>query len=336
MKAIVYTESLPIDHPRSLFVRELPKPTPGPRDLLVRIHAIAVNPVDTKVRMRRQGTEQAPVVLGWDAAGLVEAVGSEVSLFKVGDAVMYAGDLNRAGAYAEYGVVDERIVGRKPERLSFAEAAALPLTAITAWECLFERLQVPFGKAPTNDALLIVGAAGGVGSIAVQLARTLTNLTVIGTASRPDSAAWVQRAGAHHVVSPHSLIEEMKRIGHAEVRYLLSLTATDQHWDALTTIAAPQGRLCLIDDPVALDVPRLKAKSVSLHYELMFTRSMFGTPDMIQQHKLLNEVASLVDAGLVHTTLGRNLGAMTVEALREAHALIESGKAIGKLVMEVV
>lgn len=351
MKVVAYTESLPATDPRSLFDHELPMPTPGPRDLRVRIRAIAVNPVDTKIRMRRAGTDDAPVVLGWDAAGVVDAIGAEVTLFKAGDEVMYAGDIGRAGTYAEYGLVDERIAGRKPSTLSFAEAAALPLTSITAWEALFDRLRLPRidagddatrgrdgaqGAQRADDALLVIGAAGGVGSIAVQLARQLTGLTVIGTASRPESQAWVTRCGAHEVVDHGAgLAAELERIGHPRVRHVLSLTHTDRHWDDIATLLAPQGQVCLIDDPGALDIGKLKQKAGALHWEFMFTRAMFQTDDMVEQHRLLCTVADMVDAGQLRTTLGRHLGTMDAARLREAHALIESGSAIGKLVLDV-
>jgi len=335
MKTVAYTDSLPITDERSLFDLDLPVPTPGPRDLLVRIKAISVNPVDTKVRMRRQGTAEAPVILGWDAAGIVEATGAEVTLFRPGDAVYYAGDIGRPGSNAEYGLVDERIAGRKPKTLSFPEAAALPLTAITAWECLFERLRLPIGKGRTDEAILIIGAAGGVGSIAVQLARRLTGLTIIGTASRPDSQRWVEQAGAHVVIDhTRPLSAELARIGQAAPRHILSLTGTAGHWEEIALSLAPQGQVCLIDDPAGLDVTKLKQKSGALHWEFMFTRSMFGTPDMIQQHHLLTEVAGLVDAGMIRTTLGQNFGAINAANLRRAHAAIETGRSIGKVVLE--
>lgn len=336
MKAIGYSESLPIAEDRSLFEFDAPKPAPGPRDLLVQVKAISVNPVDTKVRMRRAGTKEAPVILGWDAAGIVEAVGSEVSLFRKGDEVYYAGDITRPGSNAEFQLVDERIVGRKPKSLDFAAAAALPLTTITAWESLFDRLKIRIGKQPTDDAILIIGAAGGVGSIAVQLARRLTNLTVIGTASRPDTQEWVTKRGAHHVIDHgKKLSEELARIGVPQVRYIFSITQTDKHWDEIVASLAPQGEIVMIDDPaVAPDVMKFKGKAGALHIELMFARSMYRTPDMIQQHKLLTEVAGLVDDGLVKTTLGKNLGKISAANLRQAHALLESGSTIGKIVLE--
>lgn len=336
MKAIGYTNSLPSSDENSLFEFEATNPTPGPRDLLVKVKAISVNPVDTKVRMRRQGTKEAPVILGWDVAGVVESVGKEVTLFKAGDEVYYAGDITRAGGNAEYALVDERIAALKPKSLDFAGAAALPLTAITAWEALFDRLKIKIGKQMTNDAILIIGAAGGVGSIAVQLARRLTGLTVIGSASRPETAEWVKKLGAHHVIDHgKKLSEELERIGIPHVRYIFSITQTDRHWDEIVASLAPQGEICLIDDPKGpIDVMKFKGKAGALHIEMMFARSMHQTPDMIQQHKLLTEVAGLVDEGLVKTTLGQNLGRISAANLRKAHAALESGGTIGKVVLE--
>ncbi len=336
MKAVAYYHSLPADHAEALQDVELPAPTPGPRDLLVEVKAISVNPVDTKIRRNVAPTDGAAKVLGWDASGIVKAVGSEVSLFQPGDRVYYAGAINRAGANSELHVVDERIVGHMPKSLPFAEAAALPLTAITAWELLFERLQITQGNADQGQSLLIVGAAGGVGSILVQLARQLTGLTVIGTASRPETQAWVRQLGAHHVIDHRQpLSEELQRIGINQVTHVASLTQTDQHFAQLVEALVPQGRLALIDDPEqALDIMQLKRKSLSLHWELMFTRSLFETADMIEQHRLLQRVAELVDAGTLHTTLGEHFGSINAANLRRAHALLESGTAKGKIVLE--
>jgi zinc-binding alcohol dehydrogenase family protein len=292
--------------------------------------------VDTKIRSKVAPEDRQAKVLGWDAAGVVKAVSSEVSLFQPGEQVFYAGAINRAGANSELHLVDERIVGRMPGSLSFAQAAALPLTAITAWELLFERLQIAEGNSDRGQSLLVVGAAGGVGSILTQLARQLTGLTVIGTASRPETQAWVRELGAHQVID-HSkpLSEELKRIGIDRVSHVASLTQTDQHFDQLVEALAPQGRLALIDDPVQpLDVMKLKGKSLSLHWELMFTRSLFETADMIEQHRLLNRVSQLVDDGVLKTTLGEHFGTINAHNLRRAHALLESGRSRGKIVLE--
>ncbi len=336
MKAVAYYHSLPADHTDALQDAELPAPTPGPRDLLVEVKAISVNPVDTKIRRNVAPSDGDAKVLGWDVSGIVKAVGSEVRLFQPGDRVYYAGAINRAGANSELHVVDERIVGHMPNSLPFAEAAALPLTAITAWELLFERLQITQGNADQGQSLLIVGAAGGVGSVLVQLARQLTGLTVIGTASRPETQAWVRELGAHHVIDHRQpLSEELKRIGINQVTHVASLTQTDQHFAQLVEALAPQGRLALIDDPEQpLDIMQLKRKSLSLHWELMFTRSLFETADMIEQHHLLNRVAELVDAGTLRTTLGEHFGSINATNLRRAHALLESGTAKGKIVLE--
>ena len=335
MKAIAYYTSLPINDPKSLQDIELPEPIAGPRDLLVEVKAISVNPVDTKVRQNVAPENGAAKVLGWDVAGVVKAVGSEVTLFKAGDKVFYAGSIARAGGNSELHVVDERIVGHMPKSLGFAEAAALPLTAITAWELLFERLQVREGQADEGQSLLIVGAAGGVGSILTQLASRLTALKVIGTASRPETQAWAKALGADLVIDHRQpLSEALKHAGVAHVTHVASLTQTDQHLDQLVEALQPQGKLALIDDPKALDVSKLKRKSLSLHWEFMYTRSMFETPDMIEQHNLLNRVAELIDAGTLKTTLGEHFGVINAENLRRAHTLLESGKAKGKIVLE--
>ncbi|WP_422509097.1 zinc-binding alcohol dehydrogenase family protein [Stenotrophomonas sp. GZD-301] len=333
MKAVAYTQhGLPISDPRALVDITLPLPEPGPRDLRVQVRAISVNPVDTKVR--NGVAVDAPRVLGWDAVGIVDAVGSEVGLFQPGDAVFYAGAIGRPGSNAEYQLVDERIVGRKPASLDDAAAAALPLTAITAWELLFDRLRIAEGGGE-GQTLLVVGAAGGVGSILVQLARQLTRLTVIGTASRPDTQDWVYALGAHHVIDhTRPLTEGLARLGIAAVDHVASLTHTDQHYDQIVAALIPQGQLALIDDPGQLDVLALKRKSLSLHWESMFTRSSFDTPDLERQHVLLDRVADLVDAGVLRTTLGEHYGRIDAANLRRAHALIESHRARGKLVLE--
>ncbi|NUU65924.1 zinc-binding alcohol dehydrogenase family protein [Enterobacteriaceae bacterium BIT-l23] len=330
MKAIVYSQNgLPITDPQSLYETELPKPQPGAHDLLVKIRAISVNPVDTKVR--NGAPTDTPRILGWDAVGEVEAVGESVTLFQPGDEVFYAGSIVRPGAYAEYGLVDERIAGHKPRSLGDADAAALPLTSLTAWELLFDRLQV---GEKEDAALLIVGAGGGVGSIMTQLARQLTSLTVIGTASRPETAEWVKSLGAHHVID-HSrpLAEELKKIGIDQVRYVASLTHTDKHFPQIVEALAPQGRMGVIDDPEVLDVMPLKRKAVSLHWELMFTRAIFQTEDMQRQHEILENVSRLIDNGTLRSTLGDHYGQINAQNLRKAHALIESGKARGKIVL---
>jgi zinc-binding alcohol dehydrogenase family protein len=336
MRAVGYQKPQPISHPESLVDIHLPDPVAGGRDLLVQVHAVSVNPVDAKVRAGSAPAEgQDYKVLGWDASGIVQAVGPEVTLFQPGDRVWYAGSIARPGTNSELHLVDERIVGHAPGTLDFAQAAALPLTAITAWELLFDRLAIAPGKQPGGKTLLIIGASGGVGSILTQLAVRLTGLTVIATASRPETQAWVKELGAHHVIDHgQPIATELRRIGFHAVDYIVSLTQTDQHYGQIVEAIAPQGKFALIDDPASLDAMPLKRKSVSLHWELMFTRSLFGTPDMVGQHRLLNEVAALVDAGLVRTTLAERFGTINAANLRRAHALVESGKARGKVVLE--
>ncbi len=334
MRAVGYQESLPIDAEAALVDIILPKPVPTGRDLLVQVQAISVNPVDTKVRKRAKPEAGQWQVLGYDAAGTVIAVGPEACLFKPGDTVFYAGDLTRSGTNAELHLVDERIVGHKPVSLDWAQAGALPLTAITAWEALFDRLDVR-RPVPGSDSILIIGGAGGVSSIAIQLARQLTDLTVIATASRPETRAWVSSLGAHHVVD-HSkpLADQVGALGIGAPGFVFSTTNTDKHVAEIVKLIAPQGRFGLIDDPATLDVVPFKRKSVSLHWELMFTRSTFQTADMGAQGVLLNEVARLVDAGTLRTTLGENFGTINAANLKRAHALIESGRAQGKVVLE--
>jgi NADPH2:quinone reductase len=335
MRAVGYQDSLPIGSEASLVDIELPRPEARGRDILVSVRAVSVNPVDAKVRVRVQPEAESWKVLGWDAAGIIESVGPEVSLFKPGDEVFYAGALGRSGTNAEFHLVDERIVGRKPRSLSWSEAAAMPLTAITAWEALFDRLDVRKPVAGAAHAILIVGGAGGVGSIATQLARQLTNLTAITTASRPETIAWSQSLGAHHVVDHRKpLAAEVESLGIGAPAFAFSTTNTDTHMAEISKLIAPQGRFALIDDPKTLDVSALKPKSVSLHWEFMFTRSMFGTPDIAEQGKLLDEVARLVDSGTLRTTFGQSFGAINAANLRRAHALIESGRAKGKIVLE--
>lgn len=334
MKAIGYQQAQ-ASAAGSLHDITLPDPVAGGHELLVEIKAISVNPVDTKVRANMHPPAGEWKVLGWDAAGVVRAVGPDVTLFKPGDRVWYAGDISRQGTNAELHLVDERIVGYMPKSLDFAQAAALPLTSITAWEMLFDRLGLKQGKEPSNDRLLIIGASGGVGSIMTQLAHQLTAATVIGTASRLETQAWVRELGAQHVIDhSRSLVEELKQIGIDSVSHIVSLNSTDQHFEQIVEVIAPQGKFGLIDDPAPIDVNKLKRKSVSLHWELMFTRSLFATDDMIAQHHLLNEMATLVDAGVVRTTLAEHFGCINAANLMRAHALLQSGKSRGKIVLE--
>jgi zinc-binding alcohol dehydrogenase family protein len=335
MRAVGYYDSLPITEAASLLDLDLPKPAPQGRDLLVEVKAVSVNPVDTKVRMRAKAEGGTPVVLGWDAAGIVVATGPEATLFKPGDAVYYAGALNRPGTNAEFHLVDERIVGAKPATLGFAAAAALPLTSITAWEAMFDRLHVARVVPGAARAILIIGGAGGVGSIAIQLARALTDLTVIATASRPETRDWVQGLGAHHVIDHRQPIApQVAALGLGAPGFVFSTTNTGEHLADIVELIAPQGRFALIDDPKALDALPFKRKSVSLHWEFMFTRPVFGTADIEAQHALLTEVAKLVDAGRIRSTQTESFGPINAANLKRAHALLESGTARGKVVLE--
>jgi zinc-binding alcohol dehydrogenase family protein len=334
MKAIGFRQAGAIDRADALIDIDLPCPTPSGHDLLIEVQAISVNPVDTKVRKSAAPEAGQTRVLGFDAVGIVREVGPEVALFKIGDAVWYAGVIDRPGSNSEFQLVDERIVGAKPKSLAAADAAALPLTAVTAWELLFDRLQAPRAdNAPAS--LLVVGAAGGVGSILVQLARQLTDLTVIGTASRPETSDWVKQMGAHHVIDHRQpLAAQVAALNAPPVMYVASLTHTEQHYAQIVELLAPQGKFALIDDPAELiDIRQLKRKSISLHWELMFTRPLFKTADMQRQHDILNEVATLVDQGKLRSTAQKHLGKINAANLKEAHRLIETSSTLGKIVL---
>jgi NADPH2:quinone reductase len=338
MKAIGLSTSLPIDDPQSLFEFATETPTPGPRDLLVRVKAVSVNPVDWKQRQRvAQGvTLPEPRILGYDASGVVEAVGSEVTLFRPGDAVFYAGSMQRQGTNAELHLVDERIVGRKPATLTDAEAAALPLTSLTAWEAIFDRLKIPDRlRIPegggAGKTLLIVGGAGGVGSIAIQLAKQLTRLEVIATASRDETARWCRDLRADQIADHRDLVASVRGLGRQHVDFILCTNDFEGHWRSLCELIGPQGSICSILGAKQLDPGPLMGKSVTLAWELMFTRSSFGTEDMIEQHRSLDRVAELVDAGRIRTTLTRTLEGFTADNHRQAHRLVEAGQMIGKL-----
>jgi zinc-binding alcohol dehydrogenase family protein len=335
MKAVGYRKSLPIDAADALIDFETVKPEPKGRDLRVAVKAISANPVDYKVRKRAAPPEGETKILGYDAAGIVDAAGPDVTLFRPGDEVFYAGSILRQGTNSEFHLVDERIVGRKPKSLSFAEAAALPLTSITAWELLFDRLGAVPGKSVDPRTLLIVGGAGGVGSILIQLARRLTGLNVVATASRTESQKWCLDLGAHAVVDHAKPIkEQIERLRAPPVALVASLTNTGEHYKALAELMAPQGKYGLIDDPAEFNVAVFKGKAISVHWESMFTRSSFQTPDMIGQHDLLNDVSDLIDKGVLRTTLGQGFGTINATNLKRAHALLESGKSRGKIVLE--
>jgi NADPH2:quinone reductase len=335
MKAIGFKTSLPKTDENSLIEFEIEKPVPTGQDLLVRVLAVSVNPVDYKVRKNslKDKTQDYPKIIGWDAVGVVEAVGDTVSLFKEGHVVFYAGDINRSGSNQEYQLVDERIVGFAPEKLPIEAAAAMPLTSLTAYEILFDRLRLSRDR-DQGKSVLIIGGAGGVGSIAIQLAKKLLGLTVIATASRPSSAQWCTDLGADFVVNHTNLIEEMTSIGHAEVDIILDFVDVNQYWDAFVTLIKPQGQIGSISDPSApVNLRQLKSKSVSFHWELMFTRPMFYTSDMIRQQEILNIISELLDNGTLQSTLTTTLKGFTAANLQQAHQLLESGKTIGKVVV---
>lgn len=336
MKAVALTRYLPIDDPQSLIDVELPKPVlANGHDLLVRVEAVSVNPVDTKIRSPKPQTEAQPKVLGYDAAGVVEAVDADVTRFKPGDAVYYAGDVTRQGSNAEYQLVDERLAGNKPESLDFAQAAALPLTTITAWELLFQRMPFDADNGGKGKTLLIIAGAGGVGSIAIQLARR-AGFTVIATASRAETVAWCKTMGAHHVIDHRQpLAPQLAALGFEQIDAAVNLADTDRYWETLGELLAPQGHVGLIVEPSgALKIgDPYKAKCIGIHWEMMFARPRFKTPDMDEQGRILDRVAALIDAGELRGTHSETLGAIDAANLREAHRRLESGSTIGKLAL---
>ncbi len=334
MKAVALTHYLPVEDPNAFLDMNLPKPTPSGRDILVAVKAVSINPVDTKLRAPKDKVEETPRILGWDASGIVEAVGPDAKLFKVGDAVYYAGDVTRSGTNAEYQLVDERIVGSKPQSLSFAEAAALPLTTITAYEAFFDRLGIDRDGADKGQTVLIIGAGGGVGSIGIQLAKA-AGLVVIATASRPETSSWVKELGADHVVNHREpMVEQVRALGFQHVDHI-AIFNDMRHWETAVELIRPQGGIVTIDDTdLPMPMEGMKLKAASLHWEFMFTRSMFETPDMIEQHNLLNYVAAEIDAGRIRTTLDKVLTPINAQNIRAAHALIETGQAKGKVVVE--
>jgi NADPH2:quinone reductase len=336
MKAIGFKQSLPITDANSFIAFETEKQSPKGFDLLVKIAAISVNPVDFKIRKNaaKDVVLETPKIIGWDAVGTVEAVGAATSKFKIGDQVYYAGDLTRSGSNSEYQLVDERIVGHKPKNLSIAEAAAIPLTALTAYESLFDRIKIN-PETDKGKTVLILAGAGGVGSLAIQLAKKMGNLTVIATASRPDSVAWCKDLGADFVVNHYNLKQELEQIGHSQVNYILDYVDLEGYWDTIAEIIKPQGHIVSItgsSKPLNLDI--LKTKSVTFSWELMYTRSMFATEDIERQHFILNTIADLLDAGTIKTTLTTTLKGFTVDNLKKAHQMQESGKTIGKTVIQ--
>ena len=337
MKAIGLSQYLPIEHEESLFDIDIERPIPHGKDLLVQIQAISINPVDVKVRAPKAKIEQEPRILGWDASGIVIQVGEDCQLFQPGDEVYYAGSINRPGTYSEYHLVDERIVGRKPRTQTHGESAALPLTAITAWEALFERLAIQPDAVEMNAEhnFLIIGGAGGVGSIAIQLAKW-AGLHVIATASREDSRRWVKQLGADAVIDHYqSLQEQLTALDLKHVDYVLCLNNTDQHWDGMAEVIRPQGRICsIVENAEPLDLNKLKSKSATFVWEFMFTKSMYQTEDMISQHHLLNRISELIDQEIIKTTMTTHLTPINAANIRQAHAIVETGSVIGKVVLE--
>lgn len=333
MKAVGFTRYLPVTDPESFVDLDLPKPAPQGRDILVAVKAVAINPVDVKVRSPKDKVEPQPRVIGYDAAGVVEAIGPDSTLFKVGDEVYYAGDITRSGTNQEFHLVDERIVGFKPRSLSFAEAAALPLTTITAYEAFFDRLKIDRDGADKGKSILIIGGAGGVGSIGIQLAKN-AGLTVIATASRPETIAWVKELGADHVVNHREDLVKQVRAGFEVVDYI-AIFNDMRHWSAAVELIKPQGAIVSIDDTdLPMPMAGMKTKAASFHWEFMFARSMHQTPDMIEQHKLLSWAADEIDGGRLRTTVAETLSPINAANLREAHRRIETGAAKGKIVVE--
>jgi zinc-binding alcohol dehydrogenase family protein len=334
MKGIGFNQPLPISDPNSLADLDLPEPDYGEQDLLVEVQAIAVNPADTKIRASAQPAAGTWRILGWDAVGSVRAVGSRVTGFGLGDRVFYAGAMDRPGCYAQLQAVDARIAAHAPATLGNEDAAALPLTTLTAWETLFDRLRVEQPVAGAANAIVVIGGAGGVGSMTIQLVRTLTDMTVIATASRPETVAWVKKLGAHHVIDHRQpLAAQVEALGLGAPAFVFSTTHTDSYLSGIVELIAPQGRIALIDDPKSLDIVSLKRKSLSIHWEFMFTRPLLGTADIAQQQEILRSVAQLVDQGKILTTRTQSFGTINAENLRKAHALLESGQAIGKIVL---
>ena len=336
MKAVGLYKYLPIDAPDALVDVEVDKPTPQGRELLVSVHAVAVNPVDTKMRSPQDKVEETPRILGWDASGVVEAVGPDASLYKVGDEVFYAGSFTQPGCNSEFHVVDERIVGNKPKSINFAESAALPLTSITAWESMFDRLGIQEGDSEVGKKVLIIGGAGGVGSMATQFVKQLTSLEVTVTASRPESKQWCKDLGVDHIINHYlDIPEQVHEKGIDGYDYILCFNDTDEHWLSIAAVIKPQGKICSIVETAGdVDLGALKSKSATFSWEFMFTRSMYETEDMIEQHNLLNRVAELVDSGKIKTTSNKVLEPINAKNLKAAHAEIEARHTIGKIVLQ--
>jgi len=337
MKAITANESLPVNDKNCFQAANIEKPIASGQDILVRVNAVSVNPVDIKMRLKPKTVSTLDTILGWDASGVVVAAGEDVTLFNVGDTVFYAGDITRAGSNCEYQLVDQRIAGRKPEALNFEEAAAMPLTSITAWEALFERLGVEkSSRNKSEKSILIIGGAGGVGSIAIQLAKKIARLTTIATASRDESKTWCLEMGADHIINHHmDLADQLKQLGIQGCDYILCCNDTDQHFDNMTKAVKAQGRICsIVDNKSPLPMEKLKPKSASFSWEFMFTRSMFQTDDMVKQHQILSSIAQYIDQGVLQSTIRQTLSPINTSNLRMAHGIIEQGNMIGKLAIK--
>ena len=335
MKAVGLYKYLPIDDAESLLDLDIETPSPQGRDLLVKVNAIGVNPVDTKMRAPQDKVEETPRILGWDASGVVEAVGTDVTLFQPGDEIFYAGSFIQPGCNSEFHIVDERIVGMKPKSLDFSQAAAMPLTSITAWEALFDRLRIDQSGADKGKKLLILGGAGGVGSIATQFAKQVAELNVTSTASRPESRQWCNELGVDHIINHYlDIPEQVNELGISGYDYILCLNDTDEHWQSMASVIAPQGKICSIVETAGdVDLGALKSKSATFVWEFMFTRSMYETDDMIEQHNLLNHVSELIDKGIIKTTVNDVLEPINAKNLKSAHAIIEGRHSIGKIVL---
>ncbi|MCK5781774.1 MAG: zinc-binding alcohol dehydrogenase family protein [Flavobacteriales bacterium] len=335
MKAIGFMTSLNIDEKDSFIEIEIDKPKPHGRNILVKVEAVSVNPVDFKVRANsaKNTVLERPKIIGWDAVGVVDEVGDEVVLFKKGDKVFYAGDITKPGSDSEFHIIDERIVGMSPKSISSEKAAAMPLTTLTAWEALFERLKLNIGEND-NKSILIIGGAGGVGSIAIQLAKKIANLEVIATASRKETIDWCIEMGADVVVNHYNLVESVRNLAYKNVDYILNLADIDFHWEAICELIKPQGQICgIVENTKELNMDVLKLKSASYAWELMFTKSMFETEDMVEQHHILNSISTLMDEGKIISTHKNTINGFSVESFKEAHSLLESGKSIGKTVI---
>jgi len=331
MKTVGFKTSHDIGHEDSLLEFESVNPIAKGFDVVVKINAVSMNPVDTKIRALTaiDTVLDEPKILGYDAVGIVQSIGSEVTTVSVGDRVFYAGDITRSGSNSQFQAVDSRIIAKAPKTLKDDEATVLPLTSITAWEGMFDRMNI---KKDEKKTILIIGGAGGVGSIAMQIAKQTTNLTVISTASRNETIDWCKKMGADYVVNHRDLIASVKKAGYESVDYIFNLANTSSHWDAMVELIAPQGKICsIVDSTGSIDINKLKSKSVTFVWEFMFTRTMFNTEDIVKQHKILTQIATLVDEGKIKTTLSKTIEGFSVKSFKEAHKLSESGKTIGKI-----